>query len=39
LINVLMIAEEKKFVPGKSVLLHCGNDEGERASMILGYQS
>lgn len=38
LINVVQAAHEKAFSPGKSALLQCGNDEGERIAMVLGYQ-
>lgn len=37
LLCVLINAEEKSFLPGKTALLHSSNDEGERVAMILGY--
>ena len=37
LLCVLTNAEEKDFLPGKTALLHSGNDEGERVAMMLGY--
>ena len=37
LLNVLMTAKEKDYLPGENVLLHSGNDKGERVAMMLGF--